>query len=66
LKFPLHATYFIVGPRPDWDPDIVATLDDDYNDHCNSLEDDFIHVADGPLSDTNNSDRDDRQGLQYE
>ena len=36
----LHST----GPRPDWDPDIVATLDDDY-DHCDSLEDDFVGVA---------------------
>ena len=35
------------GPRPDWDPDIVAALDDDfnYNDPENQLEDDFISMA---------------------
>ena len=32
------------GPRPDWDPDIVATLDDDY-EHCDTLDDDFVGVA---------------------
>ncbi|XP_078317065.1 protein LTV1 homolog [Crassostrea virginica] len=37
----------IRGPRPDWDPDIVAALDDDfnYNDPENQLEDDFISMA---------------------
>ena len=39
--------YFTIGPQPDWDPDIVATLDDDY-EHCNCLEDDFMDVANGP------------------
>lgn len=35
------------GPHPDWDPDIVAALDDDFNfdDLDNVLEDDFIQVA---------------------
>lgn len=34
----------ISGPRPDWDPDIVAALDDalDLEDPHNILEDDFI------------------------
>lgn len=34
----------IVGPRPDWDPDIVAALDDaiDLEDPDNILEDNFI------------------------
>ncbi|XP_061168018.1 protein LTV1 homolog [Saccostrea echinata] len=35
------------GPRPDWDPDIVAALDEDfdYDDPENQLEDDFIAIA---------------------
>ncbi|XP_065900401.1 protein LTV1 homolog [Dysidea avara] len=45
----------IVGPRPDWDPDIVATLDDDY-EHCDSLEDDFMGMANAV--DPNNSNQD--------
>uniref|UniRef100_A0A0C9SCJ3 Protein LTV1 homolog n=1 Tax=Amblyomma americanum TaxID=6943 RepID=A0A0C9SCJ3_AMBAM len=38
-----------VGPRPDWDPDVVAALDDDFDfeDEENVLEDDFIQLADG-------------------
>lgn len=35
------------GPRPDWDPDIVAALDDDF-DHENpenQLDDDFMEIA---------------------
>ena len=34
----------ISGPRPDWDPDIVAALDDalDLDDPENMLDDDFI------------------------
>lgn len=37
------------GPRPDWDPDIVATLDDDFDhdDPNNELEDDFMALANG-------------------
>ena len=32
------------GPRPDWDPDVVAALDDalDLDDPVNILEDDFM------------------------
>ncbi|KAK3089237.1 hypothetical protein FSP39_002023 [Pinctada imbricata] len=35
------------GPQPDWDPDIVAALDDDfdYKNPANELEDDFIVMA---------------------
>ena len=35
---------FDAGPRPDWDPDIVASLDDpDSNfDIDNQLDDDFV------------------------
>ncbi|XP_037944962.1 protein LTV1 homolog [Teleopsis dalmanni] len=35
------------GPRPDWDPDVVAALDDDFNfdDAENQLEDDFVLKA---------------------
>lgn len=52
--------YFTLGPQPNWDPDIVATLDDDY-EHCDSLEDDFVDVANGPPSNSNNEDRLDLQ-----
>ncbi|KAL1441048.1 hypothetical protein MTO96_008800 [Rhipicephalus appendiculatus] len=43
-----------VGPRPDWDPDVVAALDDDFDfeDDENILEDDFIQLADGPVDAT--------------
>lgn len=36
-----------IGPQPDWDPDIVAALDDDFdlNDPSNQLADDFIVKA---------------------
>lgn len=35
------------GPRPDWDPDIVAALDDDFNfeDPNNELDDNFLEKA---------------------
>ncbi|CAH1255161.1 Hypp1469 [Branchiostoma lanceolatum] len=37
----------LVGPQLDWDPDIVAALDEDFNydDPNNALEDDFIAMA---------------------
>ncbi|KAL3172776.1 hypothetical protein MRX96_038963 [Rhipicephalus microplus] len=43
-----------VGPRPDWDPDVVAALDDDFDfeDDENILEDDFIQLAEGPVDAT--------------
>lgn len=39
--------YIWTGPQPDWDPDIVAALDDDLdlNDPNNLLDDDFIMKA---------------------
>ena len=48
------------GPQLDWDPDIVAALDDDFDheDPENCLEDDFVAIAnaepdnsEGPLED---------------
>lgn len=34
------------GPRPDWDPDIVETLDDEYIfDSKNEIEDNFMELA---------------------
>lgn len=45
------------GPRPDWDPDVVAALDEDFNfdDPSNVLEDNFMELAmggeDGPEED---------------
>jgi len=43
----LNKAIEIRGPRPDWDPDIVAALDDDFNfeDPENVLDDDFINKA---------------------
>lgn len=37
------------GPRPDWDPDIVAALDDDFDfeDPDNELDDNFMELANG-------------------
>lgn len=37
------------GPRPDWDPDVVAALDEDFNfeDPNNELEDNFMELAMG-------------------
>ena len=36
------------GPQPHWDPDVVETLDDNFEDFCEDLEDDFITLALGP------------------
>lgn len=44
LSFPLLFP-FTQGPQVDWDPDIIAALDDDANDdkeNDDTLEDDFI------------------------
>ena len=40
-----------VGPHLDWDPDIVAGLDVDfdYDNPDNILEDDFVAIAEGPV-----------------
>lgn len=37
------------GPRPDWDPDVVAALDEDFDhtDPNNQLEDNFMELAMG-------------------
>ena len=53
----MHTLYIVVcfvccsGPQLDWDPDIVAALDVDfdYANPDNALEDDFIALAEGPL-----------------
>lgn len=49
------------GPKPDWDPDIVAALDDDfdYGDLENELEDDFILKANAEPDDDKNEHMDD-------
>ncbi|XP_074657652.1 protein LTV1 homolog [Tubulanus polymorphus] len=46
------------GPQPDWDPDIVAALDDDfdYADEENLLDDDFILKANEDCGDDRNVD----------
>ncbi|XP_046857414.1 protein LTV1 homolog isoform X1 [Xenia sp. Carnegie-2017] len=43
----LNLAATVPGPRPDWDPDIVAALDDalDLDDPDNILEDDFVLKA---------------------
>ncbi|KAL3868962.1 hypothetical protein ACJMK2_041707 [Sinanodonta woodiana] len=43
----LNQAVAIKGPQPDWDPDIVAALDEDFDfaDPDNQLEDDFILEA---------------------
>lgn len=40
------------GPQLDWDPDIVAGLDVDfdYDDPGNVLDDDFVAIAEGPVA----------------
>ena len=42
-------TLFLAGPQLDWDPDIVAGLDEDFNfdDPENQLGDDFVVQAMG-------------------
>lgn len=42
---------YLLGPRLDFDPDIVAALDNDFdfNDPDNLLEDDFILQANKPM-----------------
>lgn len=46
------------GPQPDWDPDIVACLDDDIDldDPDNILEDDFIKMANDECYDESRND----------
>ena len=46
--------YVCAGPQLDWDPDIVAGLDVDfdYDNPDNILEDDFVTIAEGPVPNT--------------
>lgn len=46
----LNKAVAITGPQPDWDPDIVEGLDEDfdYNDPDNVLDDDFMLKANAP------------------
>lgn len=48
------------GPRPDWDPDIVAALDDDfdYENPDNELDDNFMDMANGGGDDFDEADED--------
>lgn len=45
----LHKGLSHVGPQPDWDPDVMAALDDDAIDVTSGdeLEDDFVALASG-------------------
>lgn len=46
------------GPRPDWDPDVVAALDSDFEDN-EELDDDFVMQAmDGDCEDDDDEDED--------
>ncbi|XP_064483547.1 protein LTV1 homolog isoform X2 [Ornithodoros turicata] len=49
------------GPHPEWDPDIVAALDDDfdYDNKDNELEDDFVTLAKGSEDEESCSEEDD-------
>ncbi|XP_053962003.1 protein LTV1 homolog [Anastrepha ludens] len=52
----------VPGPRPDWDPDVVAALDEDFDfdNEDNLLEDDFVlkAMAEGDDDEQENSDAD--------
>ena len=56
-----------VGPQPDWDPDVVAAMDEDFDfdDPANQLEDDFVLQALGEESDAA-AGRDKRSGANEE
>lgn len=59
----------IKGPRPDWDPDIVAALDDDfdYDDPSNQLEDNFMELAlNGETEDDDDDEYEDYDDEEYE
>jgi len=49
----------VSGPRLDFDPDVVAAMDDDFDfdDPENQLEDNFIELANAGNSDSEDSDR---------
>ena len=43
--------WICAGPQLDWDPDVVAGLDVDfdYDNPDNVLEDNFVTIAEGPV-----------------
>lgn len=58
------------GPRPDWDPDVVAALDEDFNfdDPSNELEDNFMELAMGGEDGAEEDDffdEEDEEGAEY-
>uniref|UniRef100_A0A182MYD7 Protein LTV1 homolog n=1 Tax=Anopheles dirus TaxID=7168 RepID=A0A182MYD7_9DIPT len=59
------------GPRPDWDPDVVAALDEDFDfdNPDNALEDNFMQLAMQPGEgnvDEEYFDEEDEEGLEHE
>ncbi|XP_054156173.1 protein LTV1 homolog [Oppia nitens] len=58
----LNKAVLPVGPQPDWDPDLVAAMDDDYDfdDPNNQMDDDFIMQAEGVDEEVANDDDDDQ------
>lgn len=54
----INYTFQYSGPRLDWDPDVVAALDDDfdYEDPNNELEDNFMELAMGGEADFDEED----------
>ncbi|KAK2189971.1 hypothetical protein NP493_92g04000 [Ridgeia piscesae] len=54
----LNKAVAVKGPQPDWDPDIVAALDDDFdfNNPANQLDDDFIAAANASGDEGDNKD----------
>ncbi|EDO32402.1 predicted protein [Nematostella vectensis] len=53
------------GPHPEWDPDIVAALDDDLDldEDSNILDDDFIFKANAPSNEAADEDESDDDDL---
>lgn len=56
------------GPRPDWDPDVVAALDEDFNfeDPDNQLEDNFMELAMKEGEEECEEEEDDREWTDYD
>jgi len=52
------------GPRPDWDPEVIAALDDalDFEDPDNMLDDDFILQAESDMPEPEGNDYSDDDG----
>lgn len=57
----LHKAAPQPGPHPEWDPDVVAALDDDFDfdNEDNQLEDDFVLKAMGESGDGDDDNEDD-------